>query len=110
LGNGSTLAGASVFGMTQTIVGGSVIKPVFEWAAIRKLNLSLLGEVNGRFVNLRGEYGQSFPSIETIYTNATAPGLSSQPGFIQLGEGFRVKPVFGDHLQLNTWQTFSSSL
>jgi len=106
LGNNSTQAGASVLGMTQTIVGGSVIKPVFEWAAIRKLNLSLLGEVNGRSVNLRGEYGQSFPSIETIYTNATAPGLSSQPGFIQLGEGFRVKPVFGDHLQLNYLANF----
>jgi len=106
LGNGSTLAGASVFGMTQTIVGGSVIKPVFEWPAIRKLNLALLGEANGRFVNLRGEYGQSFPSIETLYTNATAPGLSSQPGFIQLGEGFRIKPVFGDHLQLNYLANF----
>ena len=101
LGNDSALAEASVFGMTQTIVGGSVIKPVFEWAAIRKLNLALLGEVNGRFVNLRGEYGQSFPSIGTRYTNATAPGLNNQPGFIQLGEGFRIQPVFGDHLQLN---------
>jgi hypothetical protein len=106
LGNDSTQAGASVFGMTQTIVGGSVIKPIFEWPAIRKLNLALLGEMNGRFVNLRGEYGQSFPSIETLYTNATAPGLSSQPGFIQLGEGFRIKPVFGDHLQLNYFANF----
>lgn len=106
LGNDSTLAGASVFGMTQTIVGGSVIKPVYEWPAIGKLNLALLGEVNGRFVNLRGENGQSFPSIETLYTNATAPGLSSQPGFIQLGEGFRIKPVIGDHLQLNYLANF----
>src|SRR5208337_2651082 len=106
LGNGSTLAGASVFGMTQTIVGGSVIKPVFEWPAIRKLNLALLGEVNGRFVNLRGEYGQSFPSIETLYTNATAPGLASQPGFIQLSEGFRIKPVFADRFQLNYMANF----
>jgi hypothetical protein len=80
LGNDSTQAGASVFGMTQTIVGGSVIKPVFEWPAISKLNLALLGEANGRFVNLRGEYGQSFPSIQTLYDNATAPGLASQPG------------------------------
>jgi hypothetical protein len=101
LGNDSTQAGASVFGMTQTIVGGNVIKPVFEWAAIRKLNFALLGEANGRFVSLRGEYGQSLPSIETRYTNATAPGLSSQPGFIQLGEGFRIKPVLVDYLQLN---------
>ena len=106
LGNDSTQAGASVFGMTQTIVGGSVIKPVFEWPAISKLNLALLGEVNGRFVSLRGEYGQSFPSIETLYSNATAPGLSSQPGFIQLSEGFRIKPVFGDHLQLNYLANF----
>jgi len=101
LGNDSTLAGASVFGMTQTIVGGSVIKPVYEWAAIRGLHLALLGEVNGRFVDLRGEQGQSVPSIETLYTNATAPGLSSQPGFFQMSEGLRITPVIADYLQLN---------
>jgi hypothetical protein len=101
LGNATSLAGASVFGMTETIVGANVIKPVFEWPAISKLNLSLLGEVNGRFVNIRGETGQSVPSIEAVYTNATAPGLSSQPGFVQLGEGVRIKPVIGDHLELN---------
>ena len=106
LGNDSTQTGASVFGMTQTIIGANVIKPVFEWPAIRNLNLSLLGEVNGRLINLRGEYGQSFPSIETLYTNANAPGLSSQPGFVQLGEGVRVKPVFADHFQLNYLANF----
>ena len=100
-GNDTTLAGAAVFGMSQTIVGGNVIKPVYEWPAIRKLGLSLLGEVNGRFVNVRGENGASAPSIETVYTNATAPGLSSQPGFVQLGQGFRIKPDTGDYLSLN---------
>jgi hypothetical protein len=106
LGNDSSLAGASVFGMTQTIIGANVIEPVHEWPAIRKLNLALLGEVNGRFVNLRGESGQSVPSIETLYTNATAPGLNSQPGFVQLGEGFRIKPVFADYLELNYLANF----
>ena len=106
LGNDSTLAGASVFGMTQTIVGGNVIKPVYEWSALRKLNLALLAEVNGRFVNLRGEYGQSFPSIETLYTNATAPGLANQPGFIQLSEGFRIQPSIGTRFQLNYLANF----
>jgi len=101
LGNDSVLAGQSVFGMTQTIVGGNAIKPVYEWAAIKKLNLALLGEVNGRFVSLRGDNGQSSPSIASLYTNATAPGLNSQPAFVQLGEGFRVKPVIGDRLELN---------
>ena len=105
-GNDTTLAGASVFGMTQTIVGGNVIKPVYEWPAIRKLNLSLLGELNGRFVNVRGENGDSSPSIETVYTNATAPGLSSQPGFVQLGQGFRIKPDTGDYLSLNYMGSF----
>jgi len=101
LGNDTALSGASVFGMRQTIVGANAIKPVFEWSSIRKLNLALLGEANGRFVNIRGEGGQSVPSIYSLYTNATAPGLSSQPGFIQLGEGFRIKPVIGDYVQLN---------
>jgi hypothetical protein len=102
LGNDSALAGQSVFGMTQTIVGGNVIKPVYEWPAIGKLKLALLGEVNGRFVNVRGDNGQSSPSIETLYTNAAAPGVSSQPGFVQLGEGFRIDPVlFKDHFELN---------
>jgi hypothetical protein len=107
LGNDSTLAGQSVFGMTQTIVGANVIKPVYELAAIRKLKLAMLGEVNGRFVDLRGDNGQSSPSIETLYTNATAPGLSSQPGFVQLGEGFRIEPVlFKDHFELNYLGSF----
>jgi hypothetical protein len=101
LGNDTLLTGKSVFGMSQTIAGASVIKPVFEWAAIRKLNLAIIGEVNGRFVDIRAEHGQSVPSIETLYTNATAPGLANQPGFVQLGEGLRIKPVIGDLLELN---------
>jgi len=106
LGNDSSLAGATVFGMSQTIVGANVIKPVYEWPAIRKLNVALLGEVNGRFVNIRGAGGQSVPSIETVYSNATAPGLSSQPGFVQLGEGVRIKPAIGSYFQLNYLASF----
>ncbi len=100
-GNDTLQTDASLFGMTQTIVGANAIKPVYEWAAIRKLNLALLGEINGRFVSIRGKTGQSVPSIETLYDNATAPGLSSQPGFVQLGQGVRIKPDTGDYLKLN---------
>jgi hypothetical protein len=106
-GNDTSLAGAAVFGMRQTIVGANAIKPVYEWRAIRALKLALLGEVNGRFVDIRGDSGQSSPSIETIYTNASAPGLSSQPGFVQLGEGFRIDPIlFKDHFELNYLASF----
>jgi hypothetical protein len=102
LGPTTLESGKSVFGMQQTIAGANVIKPVTEWPAIRSLNLSLLGEVNGRFVNIRGNPGGSTPSIEQLYINASAPGLATQPGFVQLGEGFRVKPtLFNDHLQFN---------
>lgn len=101
LGNDSSLHGASVFGMTQAIVGANVTKPVFELPALAKLNFSLFGEMNGRFVSIRGEHGQSVPSIETLYTDASAPGLSSQPGFLQLAQGIRIKPVIGEHLELN---------
>ena len=112
LGNDSTLPGQSVFGMSQTIVGASAIKPVYEWQAIRRLNLSLLGEVNGRFVSLRGNHGESEPSIETLYSEATAPGLASQPSMIQFGEGMRIKPTLAGRLQLNylgNFQQFAAS-
>jgi hypothetical protein len=95
-----------VFGMTQTIVGANAIKPVYEWPAIRGLNLALLGEINGRFVDIRGNHGESAPSIETLYTDATAPGLTSQPGFFQASEGIRIKPVIADRLQLNYMANF----
>ena len=100
LGNDTTLSGKSLFGMSQHIVGASAIKPVYEWKAIHWLNLALLGEINGRFVDIRGEHGQSTPSIETLYSNMAAPGLASQPGFVQSGEGLRIKPAIGN-LQLN---------
>lgn len=92
----------SVFGMRETIIGGNVIKPVTEWQAISGLNISLLGEINGRFADLRGNHGESSPSIEQLYTEVTAPGLTAQPGFVQLGEGVRLKPnLLNNHVQLN---------
>ena len=100
-GNDSALAGASVFGMRETIVGVNAIKPVYEISAIRRLNLALLGEVNGRFVNIRGEHGQSVPSIETLYDNTTAPGLSNQPAYVQLVQGLRIKPVISSRFEIN---------
>lgn len=51
LGPNTTPAGHAVFGITQAIVGGSGILP-FAGPA----NLSLVGEVNGRFPYLRGLY------------------------------------------------------
>lgn len=100
LGNATSETGRSFFGMQESIIGGNVIKPVTKWLLFEKLNVSLLGEVNGRFVDLRGNHDLSSPSIEQLYTGASAPGLIRQPGFVQLGEGVRIKP-FTDHFHLN---------
>jgi hypothetical protein len=86
------------FGMRETIVGANGIYPLWS----KPLNLSLHGEVNGRFVNIRGNHEQSSPSIEQLHSEATAPGLNHQPAFVQFGEGVRLKPsVFTDNLRLN---------
>lgn len=97
LGPDSLQANASVFGMTQTIAGASAIVPVFH-----ALNVSLLGEINGRFVSVQENHHESSPSIEQVFTEVTAPGLATQPAFAQLGEGARIEPtLLNDHLQLD---------
>ena len=107
LGSGSTEAGRSFFGMREIIVGSSVIKPFYP-----KLSAALFGEVNGRFVDIRPSLGQPSPSIEALYSEATAPGLTNQPGTFQLGEGVRIRPVLFDaflHLDYNlTYQQYVS--
>ncbi len=97
LGPNSVQANRSVFGMTQTITGANAIVPV-----LHSLNLALLGEINGRFVDVRGNHQDSSPSIEQVFTEATAPGLVTQPAFVQLGEGVRLEPtLFSNHLQID---------
>ncbi|MGD0891018.1 MAG: hypothetical protein ABR923_05750 [Terracidiphilus sp.] len=96
LGPNSLQANASVFTMRQTIPGANAIVPLHFFSA------SLLGEINGRFVDVEGNHHESSPSIEQIFTEATAPGLTTQPGFAQLGEGIRLEPtLFNDHLQVD---------
>jgi len=106
LGPNSLQANATVFSETQTIAGASAIVPV-----LRGLNVSLLGEVNGRFVDLRENHHETKPSIEQIFSEASAPGLSTQPAFVQLGEGARIEPtLFNDHLRLNYLAQFQQFL
>jgi hypothetical protein len=100
----------SYFGMRETIIGTNVVWPL---PALKKLNASVFGEMNGRFVDLRASTGHSSPSIEQLYTEATAPGLTRQPGTAQFGEGIRVRPTLaGDYIRLNyslTYQQYVAS-
>lgn len=102
LGPNSTESNRSFFGMTETIVGGNVVKSVYE-----PLHASLSAELNGRFVNIRQSNGQPSPSIGDLYTEETAPGLTNQPGTLQLGEGIRIRPILaGDVVRLNYSATY----
>ena len=97
LGSATMPAGRSFYGMREIIGGGSVVKPFYG-----KLNASLFGEINGRFVEIRASLGQPSPTIGALYTEATAPGLTTQPGTAQLGEGVQIRPTaFHDFLRLN---------
>jgi len=102
LGPNTTEAGRTYFGMTETIIGGNVVKPLSGF-----LNPSVFGELNGRFVSTRESNGQNSPSISQVYDEVTAPGLMSQPGTFQLGEGVRIRPVFAaDVVRLNYSATY----
>jgi hypothetical protein len=97
LGPNSPEAGRSFYGMRETIIGASAVKPTYE-----RLHVSLYGEMNGRFVDIRPSRNQPSPTIGALYTEATAPGLTNQPAFFQTGEGIRMRPVFfDDFLRLN---------
>jgi hypothetical protein len=97
LGPDTLPAARSFFGLTQTILGTNAIVPLAG-----KAGLSIIGELNGRFPQLRGNQNGGSPSIEQVYTESTAPGLSSQAGYLQAGEGLRLRPsLFRDTLRLN---------
>ena len=52
------------------------------WPVWKKLNVSLLGEINSRLVDIRSaRAGLPSPSIENYFNNITAPGLARQPAF-----------------------------
>jgi len=102
LGPNSLESARSFFGMRQTIAGASVIKPFSA-----RLSAALYGEMNGRFVDIFGSPNQPSPTIGALYTEATAPGLTSQPSTIQFGEGARMRPVlFDDFLHLDYSLTY----
>jgi hypothetical protein len=92
----------SYYGMSEAITGANAVFPFW-----RKLNASVYAEANGRFVDLRGSRGQTSPSIELLYSPATAPGLGTQTGFAQFGQGLRLRPVFAkDYIRLNYLVSF----
>ncbi len=90
LGPASSLAGRSFYGMRETIVGAGYVKPLNNG-----IHAGLYAELNGRWVEIRPPSDGSLPAIQTLYTEATAPGIATQPFFLQFGAGARIRPDFG---------------
>lgn len=97
LGSNTRESALSYYEMQETIAGVNAVWPVFA-----PLNLSLFGEINGRFTGISGNHRETSPSIEQLYTEATAPGFAHQPTYAQFGEGIRLRPnLVNGHVRLN---------
>ena len=101
-GQASAESGRSVYGERQTIVGGTGTFPLTRLKAIRGLRPAIIAGVSGRFVTIRsGDAGEA-PSIEQVYDEVAAPGLSEQSPFVEFHEGLRFRPSVA-----NGWLRFN---
>ncbi len=101
IGADSPVDDQQTFGMRHTVIGGNVIAPVANSGIARRMNITLLAEVNGRFVAIRDGVADGVRTMSRLAPGAI-PGLNDQPDYLQLGEGVRLKPSLIDgHLQLN---------
>jgi hypothetical protein len=99
IGDDTAEASKTTYGMKEVIVGGEVHVPVRNVA--RVLNMSLLGDLHGRLFDIRRGEEPDVPQIGERFDESSAPGLNTQPAFMQFGEGVRVRPMlFNDRLQL----------
>jgi hypothetical protein len=97
IGDGTSAADKTAFGMTEAIIGGGATLPFPRFAAPLKLSIQL--EANGRIFDIRS--GKDEPDIASRFDDSTAPGLSAQPSFVQFGEAVRLQPAFAnDRIQL----------
>jgi hypothetical protein len=74
--------------MRETIAGASAVKPFND----HKVNAGVYAELNGRWVQIRTPGDGSLPTTQTLYTEGTAPGLTRQPFYLQVGVGARMRP------------------
>jgi hypothetical protein len=111
IGSDTSVADKTAYGMSETILGGTVAIPLSRVTA--PLKVSLLLEANGRLFDIRSGTADDVSSIDTRFSEVTAPGLTTQPSFAQFGEGVRFRPwLFNDRLQLGytfLYQQFASS-
>jgi hypothetical protein len=94
LGPTSSLAGKSSYRQRELAVGGSAYVPVMTWMAVG-------GGLRYIDTAIKGTASSTVTTIQDVYSDAQAPGLHSQPGFLDTEAFLRFHtPAATTH----TWQ------
>jgi len=91
LGPATTPLTHTTFGSSANITGADAIVPVSLNNKVPKF--AIVAELNGRFPSVRPGVETNIPSINSLFTESTAPGLSRQPIFVEPSEGLRLAGV-----------------
>ncbi len=78
----ATTTSHTLFGMSEAIVGGNVV-----WPVTGRLNMSLLGEANGRFSSIRASHQTGEVSIEQTNTERHRTWLIHSAGLRSIRSG-----------------------
>ena len=90
----------STYGFQENITGVDAAIP-FKVGRSGPL-VAIVAELNGRFPSVSSGTTASLPSIDALFNEKTAPGLTSQPAYFQPGAGVRIYPsLFKDHIRLD---------
>lgn len=100
LGPNTSRLAHTTFGLTENVTGLDAVVPISLHDHAPQF--AILAELNGRFPSIRRGSEKNIPSIDSLFNDNTAPGLTSQPAFVQPSEGVRIFPaLFNDRIRLN---------
>lgn len=100
LGPDTTPLTHTTYGFSENITGADMAFPIS--ISGKSPVVAILAELNGRFPSVRPGREHDISSIEALFNETTAPGLTHQPVYIQPSEAVRLVPsLFGDRVSLN---------
>jgi len=100
LGPQTTPLTHTTFGFSENVTGADMAFPIS--ISGKPPVFAILAELNARFPSLRAGREHDIPSIEALFDESTAPGLTHQPAWFQPSEGVRLVPsLFGGRVSLN---------
>ena len=100
LGSSTTPLTHTTYGFSENVTGADMAFPIS--ISGKSPIIAILAELNGRFPSLRSGREHDIPSIEALFDETTAPGLTRQTAYFQPSEGIRLVPsLFGDRINLN---------